>query len=236
MAAATLIIKAGQKLACLAGKTGDFEDWIAAGLGPGAGAIDVVDVRGEATLPLPGSCGRVLVTGSAAMVTDHEPWAEATAAWLRDSVALGTPVLGICFGHQLLAHALGGRVDTNASGVEVGTVTVELTDAARDDPLLGGLPERFEANMSHRQSVLELPSGAIRLATTAVDPYAAFAFGGNAWGMQFHPEFDATVTRAHVDWYRPALLDIGANADELMENSRDTPISHGLLARFAAIS
>jgi GMP synthase (glutamine-hydrolysing) len=168
------------------------------------------------------------------MITDREPWVEATAAWLHDSVALGTPVFGICFGHQLLAHALGGRVDTNPSGVEVGTVTVELTDAARDDPLLGGLPERFEANMSHRQSVLELPPGATRLATTAVDPYAAFAYGGNAWGVQFHPEFDAEVTRAHIDWYRPSLEEQGAEA--LAEAVTETPVSRGLLRRFAEVT
>jgi len=232
----TLVIKAGQKLACLADTAGDFEDWIAVGMGPAAGEIQVIDIRTTAVLPKPLDLARVIVTGSAAMVTDHEPWAEATAAWLRKAVAIGTPVLGICFGHQLLAHALGGHVGDNPSGVEVGTVMVSLTDMARDDLLLGDLPEQFEVNMSHRQSVLELPPGATLLAGTAADQHAAFSYGGNAWGVQFHPEFDGTVTRAHVDWYRPALAEIGADADSLIESSRDTPTSHDLLARFATIN
>ncbi|MDX1594725.1 MAG: glutamine amidotransferase [Gammaproteobacteria bacterium] len=234
--APTLILKAGQKLDTLAGHPGDFEDWIAAGLGGHADEVVTVDVRAAPPLPSPGNCARVLVTGSAAMVSDREPWAEATAAWLREAVAAGTPVLGICFGHQLLAHALGGEAGWNPNGVEVGSVEVKQTPAAGDDPLLGGLPTRFMANMSHRQSVLVLPDGAVRLAHSALDPNAAFRFGDRAWGVQFHPEFDATVTRAHVDWYRPALAERGADAGALLAEGVETPLSHGLLARFAAIA
>ena len=236
MSATTLIIKAGEKLASLAATPGDFEQWIATGLGAAAAGERVVDVRQGAGLPPPAACARVLVTGSAAMVSDHEPWAEATAAWLRDAVAAGVPVLGICFGHQLLAYALGGRVGDNPNGVEVGTVAVELTPAGRDDPLLGGLPPRFDANMSHRQAVLALPPGAVLLAATAADPHAAFACRPHAWGVQFHPEFDAAVTRAHVAWYRELLAEQGADADRLQAACRATPQARDLLARFARVT
>ncbi len=233
--APTLILKAGDKLAELDRCPGDFEAWIAAGFGPSAGPVEVVDVRTGALPAAPEACRRVVVTGSAAMVTDLAPWSEATAAWLRRAVAAGTPVLGICFGHQLLAHALGGRVGDNPRGVEVGTVEVELTAAARQDRLFGGLPTRFAANMSHRQAVLALPPGAVRLASTAADPNAAFACAPAAWGVQFHPEFDAAVTRAHVDHYRPALSDAGLVADALRDAVIETPVSRGVLARFAAL-
>ena len=86
-------------------------------------------LRGEA-LPDPRSVRAVVVTGSAAMVTSREPWSERTAAWLCETVEVKTPVLGICYGHQLLAHALGGRVEDNPQGRHIGTVDVTLTDAA----------------------------------------------------------------------------------------------------------
>ena len=234
--APTLILKAGEKLATLAGYAGDFETWIADGLGPQAGPVRVLDVRAMPALPDPTSVARVIVTGSAAMVTDREPWVEATAAWLCEAVVAGTPVLGICFGHQLLAHALGGEVGYNTSGVEVGSVALEATPSAMDDLLLGDWPAGERVNMSHRQVVIDLPRDAVHLARTARDANAAFRHGERAWGVQFHPEFDATVTRAHVGWYAELLAERGDDVETLQAACIDTPTSHALLARFAKVS
>lgn len=123
------------------------------------------------------------------MVSERLPWSEAAAAWLRDAVALGLPILGVCYGHQLLAHALGGRVDYHASGREIGTVAIERLPAAADDALLAAAPARFVAHASHQQSVLELPAGAVVLARSAHDPHHAVRYAPRAWGLQFHPEF-----------------------------------------------
>ncbi|WP_251265687.1 glutamine amidotransferase-related protein, partial [Enterobacter hormaechei] len=68
----------------------------------------VVDVEHGGALPDPHAFAGVLVTGSAAFVTDHAEWSERSAAWLRQTAHAGLPVFGICYGHQLLAHALGG--------------------------------------------------------------------------------------------------------------------------------
>ncbi len=233
--APTLILKAGQKLAELDGHPGDFETWIADGLGTRAAPVRVLDVRTQPDLPDPTTLARVLVTGSAAMVTDDARWIGATAAWLRIAVEAGTPVLGICFGHQLLAHALGGEVGYNPGGVEVGSVALALTQEAGSDPLFAGWPAKATVNMSHRQSVLALPPDAVHLAGTARDAHAAFRIGTRAWGVQFHPEFDATVTCAHVGWYAGFLEERGDDVAALQAACIETPRAQALLARFAAI-
>ena len=82
------------------------------------------------------------------------------AAWLAGAVEAGTPVLGICYGHQLLAHGLGGRVGANPRGREIGSVDERLHAAAREDALFGAFPERLVVQATHVESALELPGGA----------------------------------------------------------------------------
>src|SRR3546814_6485680 len=100
------------------------------------------------------------------------------------------------YGHQLLAHALGGEVGDNPNGRKMGTVAVDLLPAAADDPLFTGLPDRFLAQATHQQSVLRAPEGATVLARSDHDDCHAFRWGEAAWGVQFHPEFgDRKSTR-----------------------------------------
>ncbi len=231
-----LIIKAGEKLPALTATTGDYEQWIAAGMGLTAADYTVVaPYRGE-TLPAVHDIGAVVVTGSGAMVTDREAWIEESAVWLHQAVSRGLPVLGICFGHQLLAHALGGSVGDNPAGVEVGSVTVTLLPSGQQDPLLSALPAEFIAQLSHRQSVLALPPGAHVLASSEMEPHQAFAYGNSAWGIQFHPEFDETIIRHFIDYYREQLQREGRDAAALIASCRPSPYSHALLTRFAAIA
>ena len=153
-----VVIKTGTKPASLAGHPGDYEDWILDGMGWPRVAARVVAVHQGGTLPPPAHVAGAAITGAATMVTDGDAWIEATAAWLRDAVAAGLPVLGICYGHQLLAHALGGIAGWNPNGVEVGVVDVGLLEDATDDPLLGGLQERQRHAFHGRQGVATGPS------------------------------------------------------------------------------
>ena len=111
-----LVLKLGDTLPALKARKGDFEDWIVAGLGVAREDVRVVDVpRGD---PLPDASDHdgIIITGSEAMVTERREWSERTADWLRKAVGRGPAVLGICYGHQLLAHALGGVVGNNPRG------------------------------------------------------------------------------------------------------------------------
>jgi GMP synthase (glutamine-hydrolysing) len=229
-----LIVKTGTARTALEDSDGDFEHWIARGLGR---RVQVCSVYEGEDLPDPSGIDGVVVTGSSAMVSHREGWAERTADWLRAAVEAGVPVLGICFGHQLLAHALGGRVGPNPRGHEIGTVSVTGADGAAADPLLGGLPDRIEVHATHRESVLELPAGAELLASSKLDPHHAFRVPGRpAWGVQFHPEFSAAVIRAYIEARRDDLQAEGLDPDGLLAAVRETRWGDDILARFAQLA
>ena len=227
-----LIVKTGTTLASLAGECGDFEDWIRAGMGLDRNQATVVSVFEGADLPDPKDFTGVVVTGSGAMVSHREPWSEQTADWLRDALECTTPVLGICYGHQLLAHALGGRVGPNPHGREIGTVRVQLTPEAADDALLAGFGGALLVHTTHSEAVLELPKPVVRLASSKADPNSAFSFGTAAWGVQFHPEFDAYVMKRYIEERRELLVAEGINADDRLNGVEESPDGTAVLRRF----
>ncbi len=230
-----LVIKTCTTLPELRPRRGDYEDWIVERLGLPWERIELVVVYEGETLPDPHEPAGVVVTGSSALVSAREPWSERAAAWLREAVATGTPLLGICYGHQLLAHALGGRVGRNPRGREIGTVALELHAAAREDPLLGGLPAQLKVQATHVESVLELPPGARLLASSVTDPHQAFACGERAWGVQFHPEFDAEVVRTYLEVRREEIRGEGIDPESLERAVEESPHGTRLLRRFAEL-
>jgi GMP synthase (glutamine-hydrolysing) len=232
---ALLVVKCGSALPGVRARRGDYEDWVLAGMGLPRERATVVAPAEGAALPDPGAAAAIVLTGSSAMVSSREAWSERTAAWLREVVAFGTPLLGICYGHQLLAHALGGRVAANPRGREIGTVEVELLAPARGDALFRELPEQLTVQATHVESVLALPTGARCLAASRGDPHQAFAVAERAWGVQFHPEFDADVIRGYLEARREALSREGLDADALLAAVRDSAHGRALLRRFAAL-
>lgn len=230
------VIKAGGTYPDVVGRLGDFEDWLMSGLHLPRQAVRVVDARRAGELPDPAECAGVVVTGAHAMVTDRLPWMERLADWIERLVMAQVPYLGICFGHQMLAQALGGRVDYHPGGREIGTVPIELAPAAAADPLFSGMPARFAAHAVHAQSVRDLPPGAIRLAGNDFEPTHAFRVGTRAWGIQFHPEFDVERMGVYVDHLTPALLAAGRDIGAIRAGLTHTPESTGLLARFVHLT
>ncbi len=224
-----VIVKTGEPVPRVAERRGQFADLIREAIGPaGEGAYQVVDVRTEEPPPAAAAAAFV-ITGSAANVPHREPWMLRTEAWLRDVVAHGTPTFGICFGHQILAQALGGEVLLNPRGREIGTIAIERTAPS---PLFDGLPERFEAHVTHVDTVARLPPGAEPLARSGLEDYQAIRFSEACFGVQFHPEMDADVMRAYVETRREVLHAEGFQVDEMLAGIREVDAARRTLRNF----
>jgi len=228
-----LIIKLGDTLPDLAKQKGNFEDWFMKPFHEVDLATRVIDPRHGEALPSPTEWAGILLTGSHAMVTDQEDWCRTTAAWLPGAVDANVPLLGVCYGHQLLADAMGGTVADHPQGTEMGTVGIASTPEAKDDLLFKTLPSIMQVHASHSQTVTNLPPDAVLLAANAWEPHHAFAVGACAWGIQFHPEFDAHIMSTYIKAFADELRKQGQNPDDLLHKIEETPDSRQVLERFA---
>jgi len=229
------LLRMGPTLPELAADHGEFDDWMRPHLGWPAQRVRTLRPYLDEPLPPAETVAGAVMTGAAFMVTEGLPWMRRTEAWVLRLASAGVPLLGICFGHQLLAQALGGEVGYNPRGPEAGTVSVRWQPAAGGDPLLGGLPTPTALHASHQQSVLRLPPGAVHLAASDGDPHHAFRVGARAWGLQFHPEFDGTATRAYIHQLAEPLRRCGQDPQLLLAAVADRTDGPLILQRFGAL-
>ncbi len=226
-----MVLRAGDVPPPIAARRGEYMGWIRREVGGAwAGAWAEHDVRGEAPLPsLEGISGFVL-TGSSHSVTERAPWMRRYEAFLRRVMAEEVPVFGICFGHQILAQAMGGLVEKNPLGREIGTRRARRT--GQEDPILEGLPDEFEVNTTHVDSVTRLPEGARVLLSTRLESYAAYALGDRARAVQFHPEIDGDAMRGWVEVRAPILRKEGLDPEALHASATDAPHGARMLRNF----
>lgn len=230
-----LLLQVGHTFEEIACERGDYDVWFREGLGLTHDTLQVARVYLDDPVPRTYDYDGVVVTGSWSMVTDHEPWSEASADYLRGAVERAIPVLGVCYGHQLLAHALGGMVGYNPAGRHAGTALVELSAEAERDPLLAGFDNPLVVQVSHSQRVIDPPAEAVLLGQTALDPYPMFRVGPCAWGVQFHPEFDAEISRAYIRMRAATIAAEGLDVDGLLASVRESPHGRQLLRRFTSL-
>lgn len=230
-----VLLQVGNTSKAVAEKKGDYDRWFQQGLGVEQGYC-VVRVRDGESLPELGKYSAIVVTGSSAMVTDREPWSVNTAKYLAAEASKGAYILGICYGHQLLADALGGKVDYNPNGRQIGTVEATLTTEGKTDPLLEGIGDPLVVQTSHSQSVIHPPQGAVRLALSPKDPNHALRYSNTVWGLQFHPEFDGWTTARYIDERADRIAAEGQNPRELLSKVKDSHHGFALLKRFAKLA
>ena len=221
-----------------------FGDWLE--------GVELRVVRAWEGAPIPavGEVGAgLLVLGGAMNAYDDArfPWLPATRRLLADAVARDVPVLGICLGHQLLAVALGGRVEVAAPpGREAGMATLTWRGPAREDPVLGAAVRAGEAAgreaaggavaavrqpSMHADAVVELPEGATWLAHSDVYPFQAMRIG-SALGVQFHPEASPELLGR---WAEQDGEDAAAIlADARAHDHAAAPVSRAIARAFAA--
>lgn len=158
-------------------------------------ALELVpyDVVGGVLPGAPGECDAWLCPGSRHGVGDGLPWIADLAAFVRRIADAGAPYVGVCFGHQMLAHALGGRVERAGTGWGAGVETVVVDGAA---PWMVPPAAKLALHFMHQDQVVEPPPGSEVLGRADHCPVALLAVGERMMGVQAHPEFTPAYTDA----------------------------------------
>lgn len=214
-------------------RRGSFFDMIRAGVGEGfTGTFLNVESMQSPQYPEPDEVAGIIVSGSPAHVATRDSWIQETEAALRKAHTAGTPILGICFGHQLLGSALGGQVFDNPRGREIGMVALSRT---LPDPLFDSVRSEPVVVMTHLDSVIEKPAGSEVLATTTLDHHAALRFSDTTWGVQFHPEMDAEIIGYYLEARRGDIEAEGLDVDAILSERRHSNFGKELLSNFGRL-
>ena len=201
----------------------------------GLASEELVRIRME-SVPLPplqlADYSGVIVGGSP--YTSSDPVGEKSAAQVRVEAELSGlldrivaddfPFLGACYGVGTLGTHQGAVIDRKF-GEPVGSAEIELTAEGERDPLLKGVPHRFEAFVGHKEACSQLPPGAVLLASSAACPVHMFRVKNNLYATQFHPELDADGLITRIDIYKDAGYFPPHAADELIQRARQASVT-----------
>jgi GMP synthase-like glutamine amidotransferase len=179
------LLLVGHVAATSTGIAGDYPELFRALLGPDVELVRY-DLDHDRFPDSPRECDGWLLSPSRCSVYDAHPWIASAEDLLRDLLATETPYVGICFGHQLAAQALGAPVGRAADGWQVGVHDYEITER---HPWMEPARASLALIASHEDQVIAIPDGAALLATTPGCPIAGLTFGDRAWTLQPHPEF-----------------------------------------------
>jgi GMP synthase-like glutamine amidotransferase len=196
------ILETGHPPGDLAARFGDYPAMFAELLGPGFTVTPYDVTRGEWPAA-PGAHPAYIVTGSPAGVYEDHPWIAPLKAFLR--AAKGeAKLVGICFGHQIMAESFGGRVEKSERGWGVGLQTYDVCARAR----FMDAAEAIAIPVSHQDQIVVQPPASRVLAASDFSPFGVLEYEDQpALSMQFHPEFEPAFTKALIQGRREHLPD-----------------------------
>jgi GMP synthase-like glutamine amidotransferase len=232
------ILQAGSVAVRLQPRHGDYPDMFRRLLGDpglrptGSPAPEFLDIDARhGRFPDPEECDAYLVTGSRHSVYDHLPWIAPLAGFVEGVLERQRPVVGICFGHQLIAHYLGGETRAAAQGWGVGVQQARVTGF---EPWMNPPAECFKLLVSHRDQVVRVPPGAQTFAVGENCPVAGFVLG-SALAFQGHPEFSKAYAAALMDTRREILgEDVYRNGTASLDEDPDTALVARWIWRFVS--
>ena len=176
-------------------------------------------------------CDGYLITGSRASVYDDDPWIARLIGFIGELHEARARTVGICFGHQLIARALGGAVGRAAAGWGVG---VHAWTVVRRESWMRPALGEFRLLASHQDQVETLPSGARLLASSKFCPHAAFAVGDHMLALQGHPEFTKAYAEFLMRKRRPLLRAAFEPGMRSLDQPTDARAIAGWIAQFLA--
>src|SRR6185503_18227054 len=163
--------------------------------------------------------GIVITGGPQAAYDDSHRYFAPEMELMKQAHAIGMPIVGICLGSQLLARALGGKVEKNAAGIELGWHDVTLTPIGREDPLYAGIGWTTMQMHYHSDHVAALPPGARLLASSKKTKVQSWALGLRTYGFQFHPEASATTIQQWARHGGDDLKQAGLTTESLLRET-----------------
>lgn len=212
----------------------DYSVWFARGLGIPENrirSVNVVDQDLPATIEESG----IIIGGSSYSAYEDLPWIRRLKEFIRQVAQQDIPTLGICFGHQTIAEALGGKVEKGSKGREFGSTYINLTQKGAQDPLFEGLPQTLQLATSHADTVTKLPprEDLIIMANNDTYPNQSLAIGKNIRTLQPHPEITREVLTVLAHARETTLINEGFvqgpnGFGEFVAQLRETDVeSHG---------
>ena len=222
------VLETGAPPQALEARFGDYPSMFRSLLGDGF-QWRSYDVQGEGLPEGPQEQDAYIVTGSSAGVYESDAWIGRLLEFLRAARGRAR-LVGVCFGHQAMAEAFGGKVIKSPKGWGVGLHTYEVLDAAPWMDTAGAI----SIPASHQDQVVELPPGARVLAASAFTPYGMLDHGQGAVSLQLHPEFDPAYAEALIESRREARLsaEVADAAIASLHRPNDNTRVGGWLKRF----
>jgi len=234
------IIQTGQPVKAALEKYGNFDAWFIKAMNIDRNRTKTFHVYDKLTFPEIEDIAGLIITGSPAMLTQELDWSEKTIHWLKQFLDMKIPVLAVCYGHQQLAKLLGGTVDWNPNGRQMGQVNMRIKPEAQQDDLFSSIIDQslqpqnktLKFLATHQQAVIDLPDHITILGTTKLDPYHCFRYKNHIWGLQFHPEFTADISMDYIQARTADLVKEGLNPTQMIKGIENLENGKRLLQRF----